>query len=53
MKQENYLRVNPEKAQIMSKTGDPKEQQVNAMRMAAKAADAMADGDIVDSKIHG
>ncbi|KAI7885021.1 DNA replication factor C, large subunit, partial [Lichtheimia hyalospora FSU 10163] len=50
---ENYLRVNPEKARIMSKTGNPKEEQVNAMRMAAKAADAMADGDLVDSKIHG
>ncbi|CDH56922.1 replication factor c subunit 1 [Lichtheimia corymbifera JMRC:FSU:9682] len=50
---ENYLRVNPEKARILNKSGSPKEEQANAMRMAAKAADAMAEGDLVDSKIHG
>lgn len=37
----------------MSKTGSPIEHEANKLGLIAEAADAMADGDIVDSHIHG
>lgn len=37
----------------MSETGDPKEAEDYQMQLIAEAAEAMADGDLVDAKIHG
>ncbi|GAN09055.1 DNA replication factor C, large subunit [Mucor ambiguus] len=51
MIQENYLKSTPELA--TSKTGNPKERDCNEMELIAKAADAIADGDLVDTMIHG
>ncbi|KAI9495659.1 replication factor RFC1 C terminal domain-containing protein [Zychaea mexicana] len=48
---ENYLRVTPAKAEAPS--GDPNERARNEMRLMAKAAEAFADGDLVDRQIHG
>ncbi|KAI9316053.1 replication factor RFC1 C terminal domain-containing protein [Dichotomocladium elegans] len=48
---ESYLKSNPSKSQRLAKS--IKETDANAMSLAAMAADMMADGDIVDSKIHG
>lgn len=49
--QENYLKSTPELA--ASPTGNPKERECNEMELIAKAADAIADGDLVDTMIHG
>ncbi|KAK4516373.1 uncharacterized protein ATC70_011344 [Mucor velutinosus] len=51
MIQENYLKSTPELA--TSQTGNPKERDCNEMDLIAKAADAIADGDLVDTMIHG
>ncbi|KAL7319919.1 DNA replication factor C complex subunit Rfc1 [Mucor circinelloides] len=51
MIQENYLKSTPELA--ASPTGNPKERECNEMELIAKAADAIADGDLVDTMIHG
>ncbi|KAI7887255.1 replication factor RFC1 C terminal domain-containing protein [Mucor mucedo] len=48
---ENYLKCKPERARARS--GNPIEEACNEMDLIAKAADAMADGDVVDSLIHG
>lgn len=49
--QENYLKCKPERAR--SESGNPREEACNEMDLIAKAADAMGDGDLVDSMIHG
>ncbi|KAI7908090.1 replication factor RFC1 C terminal domain-containing protein [Cokeromyces recurvatus] len=48
---ENYLKCVPEKA--ASRTGNATETDCNHMDLIAKAANAMADGDLVDTMIHG
>ncbi|KAI9260071.1 replication factor RFC1 C terminal domain-containing protein [Helicostylum pulchrum] len=48
---ENYLRCKPERARSI--TGNPIEEACNEMDLMSHAADAMADGDLVDSMIHG
>jgi replication factor C subunit 1 len=49
---ENYLRgVTPERARAPD--GNPRVEACNEMDLTAKAAEAMADGDLVDSMIHG
>ncbi|KAI8384543.1 replication factor RFC1 C terminal domain-containing protein [Radiomyces spectabilis] len=50
---ENYLRSTPEKAAQMSKSGSPRDIGCYTMELASKAAEAMADGDLVDTMIHG
>ncbi|ORE17800.1 DNA replication factor C, large subunit [Rhizopus microsporus] len=50
---ENYCKVKPQKASLMSTTGSAKEIACNEMELIAKAAEAIADGDLVDSMIHG
>ncbi|CEP16995.1 hypothetical protein [Parasitella parasitica] len=49
--QENYLKCTPELA--VSKSGNPIERDCNEMDLIAKAAEAIADGDLVDTMIHG
>ncbi|OAD03233.1 hypothetical protein MUCCIDRAFT_110087 [Mucor lusitanicus CBS 277.49] len=51
MIQENYLKSTPELA--ASGSGNPAERDCNEMELIAKAADAIADGDLVDTMIHG
>ncbi|KAI9269006.1 replication factor RFC1 C terminal domain-containing protein [Phascolomyces articulosus] len=48
---ENYLSVIPAKAE--AKTGNPFETEQNEIGLFAKAAESIADGDLVDSQIHG
>ncbi|KAI9252346.1 hypothetical protein BDA99DRAFT_179359 [Phascolomyces articulosus] len=50
---ENYLKFVPERPSKLCKTGRPAEIQSLQMKMAAQAAEAMADGDLVSSMIHG
>ncbi|KAI9361124.1 replication factor RFC1 C terminal domain-containing protein [Pilaira anomala] len=49
--QENYLKCKPERAR--TPTGNPIEEACNEMELMSQAADAIADGDLVDSMIHG
>ncbi|RCI04017.1 hypothetical protein CU098_011383 [Rhizopus stolonifer] len=51
MIQENYLKCSPERAR--SETGNPNEIACNEMDLFAQAAEAIADGDLVDTMIHG
>lgn len=49
---ENYLRgVLPDRARTPD--GNPRLEAINEMDLIAKAANSMADGDLVDSMIHG
>ncbi|ORX49128.1 DNA replication factor C, large subunit [Hesseltinella vesiculosa] len=48
---ENYTKWNPSKADRWNKSGSPKERDCLEMDLIAKAADAMADGDLVDTRI--
>ncbi|KAI7855495.1 replication factor RFC1 C terminal domain-containing protein [Circinella umbellata] len=50
---ENYLKFIPDKPSKMCLTGHPTEIASLEMKMAAKAAEAIADGDLVNSMIHG
>ncbi|KAI9477089.1 replication factor RFC1 C terminal domain-containing protein [Zychaea mexicana] len=50
---ENYLKFRPDKPNKLCKTGRPAELAALEMKMAAQAAEAMADGDLVNSMIHG
>ncbi|KAG0184874.1 hypothetical protein DFQ28_010294 [Apophysomyces sp. BC1034] len=50
---ENYTKCKPEKASRLAKTGSSQEIACREMELAAKAAEAIADGDLMDTKIHG
>ncbi|KAG0747208.1 hypothetical protein G6F62_002034 [Rhizopus arrhizus] len=50
---ENYLKTKPSKATQLCKSGSQKEIECIEMELAAQAAEAIADGDLVDSMIHG
>lgn len=51
--QENYTKYSPDNATSMAKRGTPAEIACNEMRLIADAAEAIADGDLVDAAIHG
>ncbi|ORZ19695.1 replication factor RFC1 C terminal domain-domain-containing protein [Absidia repens] len=48
---ENYAKVQPSKSQKWNKTGNPKETSCLEMDLLAKAANAIAEGDLVDNRI--
>ncbi|CAO3597051.1 unnamed protein product [Absidia cylindrospora] len=48
---ENYAKVQPNKSQRWNKTGNPKETSCLEMDLLAKAANAIAEGDLVDNRI--
>lgn len=45
------MKCKPERAR--TPTGNPIEEACNEMELMSQAADAIADGDLVDSMIHG
>ncbi|KAI8335852.1 replication factor RFC1 C terminal domain-containing protein [Chlamydoabsidia padenii] len=48
---ENYAKVSPSKSQKWNRTGNPKETACLEMDLLAKAANAIAEGDLVDRRI--
>lgn len=48
--QENYAKQNPQRAASIK---DPKQKEFETLKLAAKAAASISDGDVVDGMIHG
>lgn len=51
--QENYPKCIPDKPTRLAKTGSPREIACLEMKLFAEAAESIADGDLVDTAIHG